>query len=307
MDLAMERICGAVFGRPHLYEPRKAETLIRALGPRITGHAVTIVNGAGPVDHTAFAGGRPSAGVLADRLGRVYDKYGYAPFDIVSNVAVIPVEGTLIQKGSWVGSNSGQTSYEGLQVQIERAARHSAIKGIVFEVDSFGGMINGAFETADAIRAASRAKPTIAILTDYAYSAGYLMASQARQIVMPEFGGAGSIGVVMMHADYSGNLEKEGIKVTFIHAGAHKVDGNPYAALPADVQAKWQAEVETARERFAATVGRGRGSRFTKAAALKTEAATFNAGEAVDMGLVDAIGDGRQAFAAFIKEVNRSS
>lgn len=307
MTVPFERICAALFDRPHLYHPSKAETMLRMLGPRLTGQHITIVNGGGEVDHVAFANGRPSAGVLGDRMGRAYDKRGISTFDVVDHVAIIPVEGTLVQKGAWIGQSSGETSYQGLITQAVRAERNPAIKGAVVEFDSFGGQVNGAFEAAAALRSLSKAKPTIAILTDYAYSAGYLLASQCRQIIAPEFGGAGSIGVVMMHADFSGNLEQEGIKVTFIHAGKHKVDGSPFLPLPVDLQTKWQGEVEAMRDRFAEVVGKGRGKRLTKAQALKTEATAFSSKEAADLGLIDAIGDGQEAFVAFIKEVNRSA
>lgn len=307
MTFPLDRICGQVFDQPLLYHPQKAETLARLLGPRLTGHSVSVINGDGMVDHVAFAGGRASAGVIGDRLGRAYDSKGLIPFDMVNGVAIIPVEGTLVHKGGYIGSSSGETSYQGLQVQIARAKSRNDVRGVVFEVDSFGGQGNGAFDTADAIRDLSKSKPTIAILTDFAYSAGYMMASQARQIVMPEFGGAGSIGVVMMHADFSGNLEQEGIKVTMIHAGKHKVDGNPYQPLPEFLVEKWRAECEVMRDRFAAVVAAGRGRRFSKAAALKTEAECFNADDARKLGLVDAVGNSQQAFDAFISEVNRNS
>lgn len=303
--LAFERICAQVFDQPLLYHPRKAETLARMMGPRLTGHPVTVVNGQGTVDHVAFADGRASMGVIGDRLGRAFDKHNVVPFQVVDGVAFIPIEGTLVYKGAWVGSFSGETSYQGLQTQIARAKARSDVKGVVFEVDSFGGQGNGAFDTADAIRDLSKAKPTISILTDFAYSAGYMLASQARQIVMPEFGGAGSIGVVMMHADFSEALEKDGIKVTFIHAGKHKVDGNSFQALPTELFERWQAECEAMRTRFAEVVGAGRGKRFTKAAALKTEADVYDAADALKLGLVDAVGKPQEAFEAFIKEVNK--
>lgn len=307
MSLAHERLCSMLFEQPHLYHPRKAETVVRMLGPRLTGFNVTVTNGDGGVDHVAFANGRPSAGIIGDRLGRAYDRAGVSTLYTVENVAIIPVEGTLVQKGGWIGSYSGESSYQGLQVQIAEARRRSDVKGIVFEVDSFGGMVNGCFETAAAIRALSAVKPTIAILTDFAYSAAYLLASQARQIVMPEFGGAGSIGTVMLHADFSANLEQEGIKVTFIQSGEHKTDGNPYEALPDGLLERWQMQVDTIRDRFAEAVGKGRGKRMTKAQALKTEAKFYRATDALDLGLVDAIGDGQEAFAAFTKEINRRS
>jgi signal peptide peptidase SppA len=300
-----DRICAHLFEQPLLYHPRKAETFLQVFGPRLTGCAVTIVNGEGTTDHVAFANGRPSAGVIGDRLGRAYDKAGVSPLYVVDNVAIIPIEGTLVQKGGWIGSYSGETSYQGLQVQIARAARREDVKGVVFEVDSYGGQVNGGFEAAAAIRQLSKEKPTISILTDYAYSGGYLLASQARQVVMPEFGGTGSIGVVMMHADFSGALEQEGIKVTMIHAGKHKVDGNRFMPLPASLQERWQGELEAMRDRFAAEVAQGRKGRLSKAAALKTEADAYVAADAERLGLVDAIGDGSEAFAAFLKEVNR--
>ncbi|MGR3576989.1 MAG: S49 family peptidase [Sagittula sp.] len=299
-----DRICAHLFDQPHLYHPRKAEAFVRMMGPRLTGYNITVVNGEGGVDHTAFANGRPSAGVIGDRMGRAYDRHGIVPFDMIGNVAIIPIEGTLVHKGAWVGSSSGETSYQGLRMQIARA-RRPEVKGVVFEVDSYGGMVNGGFEAAEDIRQLSKEKPTIAILTDFAYSAGYLLASQARQIVMPEFGGTGSIGVVIMHADFSGALEQDGIKVTFIHAGKHKVDGNRFAPLPPELREKWQAQVETMRDRFAGEVHKGRGKRMSKAGALATEADSFDSQDALRVGLVDAVGSAQEAFAAFVKEINR--
>ena len=305
--MSFSRICEELFEQPLAYHPRKAETFLKAFGERLTGHSVMIVNGEGQVDHTAFANGRLTAGIIGDRMGRHYDRAGVVPFDMVGDVAIIPIEGTLVRKGGWIGASSGETSYQGLQVQVARAARNEAVKGVVLEIDSYGGQVNGLFETAGMIATLSRAKPTIAILTDFAFSAGYALASQARQIIMPESGGVGSIGVLTMHADFSGNLEKQGIKVTLVHAGAHKVEGNPYEPLPAELKNRLQARVDTERERFAELVGKGRGRRLTKAQALKTEARAFDdAQEAMSAGLVDAIGDPHEAFAAFLKEINRS-
>ena len=302
-QLAYPRLCGQLFDTPLLYEPRKAEVALRAIGPQLTGQSVVVLNGTGGVDHTAFANGRPSAGVIGDGLGREMDQRRIAPFDMVDGVAVIPIEGTLVQKGGWIGAESGETSYQGLQTQIARAHRPD-VKGVVFEVDSFGGMVSGAFETAAMIAELSKAKPTIGIQTDYAFSAAYLLISQCRQIVAPKFGGSGNIGALLLHADYSGALGKEGIKVTIIKAGAHKADGNPYEALPAAQRARWQSQLDAVRDQFAAAVGKGRGSRMSKAKALKTEAQAYTAAEAHAIGLIDAVGDPQEAFAAFVKAVN---
>lgn len=309
MSLAFGHVAQRLFDTPLMYDERKAEAFLRGLGGRIAGTDVVIANSVGAIDHVAFQNGRPSAGKLGDRTGRIYQAAGVLPFYVIDSVAVIPIEGSLVHKGGWLGSNSGQTSYQGLQTQIaavRQAGKIGRIKGAVFEVDSFGGEVNGAFETAAAMAELSKEMPTISILTDFAYSAGYLLASQSRQIIMPEFGGAGSIGVIILHADYSEALEQSGIKVTIVRAGKNKANGNPYEPLPDDVLARWQQQAETMRGKFAETVAKGRRGKITKAKAMSTEADVFEASDALSIGLVDAIGDPSAAFDAFLKAVNRS-
>ena len=201
------------------------------------------------------------------------------------------------------GPYSGRTSYEGLQAQVLRAIRNPAIKGVVFEVDSFGGELAGAFETADLIARLSAEKPTLAVLTDHALSAGYLLASAARQIIMPEHGRAGSIGVVTLHADFSSALEQRGIKVTVLRAGAQKMAANPFEPLADGTIQRLLGDLEAARNTFAESVGRYRGNRFTSQAALATEALDYRGGEAVALGLADASGHALKAFDSFVRAI----
>lgn len=306
MTLAFAHIAQRVFDTPLMYDPRKAEAFVMGLGSRIAGAPVIITNGGNAVDHVAFQNGQPSAGRIGNAIDRVFTKANVLPFDMIDGVALIPIEGTLIHKGTFLGqSDSGQTSYEGLMSQIAIATRSPQVKSVVFEVDSFGGEVSGAFETAGMIASLSKVKPTIAILTDFAYSAAYLLASQTRQIIAPEFGGAGSIGVIMLHQDLSGYYQDQGVKITIIRSGKMKAEGSPYEALPAALLDKWQNQADQMRTRFAEFVGKGRGGRFSKTKALKTEAEAFDATESLAHGLIDAIGDPASAFEAFVKASNR--
>jgi len=209
-----------------------------------------------------------------------------------------------VHKGAYVGAYSGRTSYEGLQAQVLRAMHNPAVKGIVFEVDSFGGELAGAFETADLIARLSAEKPTLAILTDHALSAGYLLASAARQIIIPEHGRAGSIGVVTLHADFSAALDQRGIKVTVLRAGTHKMAANPFEPLADDTIQRLLGDLEATRTTFAESVGRYRGKRFTSQAALATEAQDYRGGDAVALGLADATGHALEAFESFAKAMD---
>lgn len=301
----MNRVGAHVFNVPLMVHPGKAAAMMAGLGVRLTGHPVE-VEGAAPLTHVAFSQGRPSLGVIGDRLGRAFDREGKKPYDMVGTVAVIPIEGTLVHKGAWVESDSGETSYQGLQTQVGRALQDPRVRGVVFEIDSSGGEVAGAFETAEMIAALSRAKPTLAILTEQAYSAGYLMAAAARSIVLPESGGAGSIGVITLHTDYSAALADRGLKVTILAAGAHKADGNPYEPLPEAVAARIITQLQALRESFAAHVVRYRGARLTFEQAMATEALDYMGAEAVRVGLADATAHPQETFQAFVSMINRA-
>ncbi len=308
MTFLMPELAGRIFEQPLMMHPAKAAAALMAIGGRIVEGGVEL-DGTLPVAHTAFDNGRPSMGRLSDVLGRSYDGEGRMPFEIVDKAAVIPVEGTLVHKGRYIGMSSGRTSYEGLQAQAIRVARAfggGQIKGAVFEVDSFGGEVAGAFETAALFRQLSALMPTMAILTDHALSAGYLLASAARQIVMPQHGRAGSIGVIRLHVDQSKAMEKNGVKVTVIAAGKHKAEGNPFEPLSEETFVKMKADVEASRVTFAEAVALGRGKRLDKAAALATEADDYSGSDAVCLGLADVVANGGEAFSAFLKEINRA-
>ncbi len=243
------------------------------------------------------------AGRLSDRVGAAYDQAGRLPYDRVGNVAVIPIEGSLVHKGAYVGQSSGVTSYQGIQTQIIRAARDPSVRGVVFEVDSFGGEVSGAFDTADMIAGLSKMKPTLAILTDHAASAGYLLAAPSRQIVIPPTGIAGSIGVITMHADLSRKLDNEGITVSILASGKHKADGHPAAPLAEDVRKETLGRLDGARQQFAEAVGRYRGNRLTASAAMATEAAVYTGADAVRAGLADVAASPAEAFAQFVQAI----
>jgi signal peptide peptidase SppA len=299
------RIAARAFNTPLLVEPTKAMAFLSGLGPRILGRHVDLAGGDGAPEHAAPLPARASIlpGGLLDE-GRLQ---GSAPYPVVDGIAVIEIAGVLIHRGSWIGQSSGQTSYEGIAAQIAAAADDPMVRGVALEIDSFGGEVAGVFDLADRIRATRKAKPVWAFVAEHAFSAGYTLASQADRILLPRTGAVGSIGVVVMHADLSGQLDQDGVRVSLIHSGRHKVDGNPYAPLPAEVRDDIQREIDVLRFLFAETVAAGRGKRLSHDAALATEAATYRGMDAVAAGLADEVTDLAGGFAAFRQLVARGS
>ncbi|NHQ74538.1 S49 family peptidase [Roseovarius gahaiensis] len=291
------RIAARAFNTPLLVEPTKAMAFLSGLGPRILGRRVELTEGSDATDGAASLPARASilAGSLTERL----QQHGNAPYPVVDGIAVIEISGVLIHRGGWIGQSSGQTSYEGIAAQIEAAASDPAVRAVALEIDSFGGEVAGVFDLADQIRALRRDKPVWAFVAEHAFSAGYALASQADRILLPRTGAVGSIGVVVMHADLSGQLDQDGVQVTMIHSGAHKVDGNPYEPLPDNVRNDIQREIDVLRFLFAETVAAGRAGRLSQEAALATEAATYRGTEAVNAGLADEVIDLTRGFARF--------
>ena len=291
------RIAARAFNTPLLVEPTKAMAFLSGLGPRILGRRVEMVDSDGASDGTAYLPARASilAGGLTERL----QQHGDTPYPVVDGIAVIEISGVLIHRGGWIGQSSGQTSYEGIAAQIEAAARDPSVRAVALEIDSFGGEVAGVFDLADQIRALRRNKPVWAFVAEHAFSAGYALASQADRILLPRTGSVGSIGVVVMHADLSGQLDQDGVRVTLIHSGQHKVDGNPYEPLPKTVRDDIQREIDVLRFLFAETVAAGRAGRLSQDAALATEAATYRGVDAVSAGLADEVIDLARGFAGF--------
>jgi ClpP class serine protease len=95
----------------------------------------------------------------------------------------------------------------------------------------------------------------------------------------------------------SAAMEKYGVKVTFIQAGEHKTDGNPYQELPKAVKDNIQANVDLSMDAFVALVVRNRG--MTEEAVRGTQAAIYRAKEAMSLGLVDAVEAPSKAIAAY--------
>lgn len=268
MTALLMNVAERVFGRPLLCMPEKVEVILAVLAGRLGVDEIEA-----PLDP------------LASRFaGRQSDR---GPYRITKEgIAVVPVIGTLVNRGAYIGASSGLTSYEGLSEQLKKADKDAEVRGIVLDIDSPGGEAAGTFEIAALIREIRERKRVVAVVNDMACSAAYAIASGAHEIHVTQTGIVGSIGVVLVHFDRSGEMEKAGIKPTIIHAGARKADGNPFGALPKAVKERLQSDVERMRELFIESVVAGRPK--LKADAIKaTEAGVFMGEAAVDIGLAD--------------------
>lgn len=274
-----------LFNTPLALHPQKAEVVMAALSDRF---GITQISRAGAWDFDEDE----------DFSRAAREDHGY---DNLEGIAVIPVHGTLVQKLGSLRPYSGMTGYDGIRHAFLSALADPDIKAICLDVESPGGEVAGCFDLVDEIYQARGIKPVHAILTECAYSAAYAIASAADRIVVPRTGGVGSIGVIVMHVDWSQQLQKDGLKVTIITYGDRKAETNPYVPLSDAARESLQAEVDAMGKLFVDTVARNRG--ISDDVIRKTQAACFMALEGVRLGLADAVAAPDAAFNELMKLV----
>ena len=273
------RLSDRLLNTPLLIHPAKAQIILGALSGRIGLDADLF-----SLDETAEA---PEANRFTGSARR--SDGSASMMRIVDGVAIIPVLDTLVNRGAWLDSRSGLTSYEGIAAQLRAAGQDPEVRSVLLDISSPGGEAAGMAGLADLIRSVRQTKPVTAFVNDMAASAAFGIASAASEIVISPTSILGSIGVVMLHADRSGELAAQGVKPTLIFAGSHKVDGNPFEPLSDAVRADLQASVDAHYRQFLDTVAAGRGRKLTADMARATEARTFIGVDAVRLGLADRI------------------
>lgn len=226
----------------------------------------------------------------------------FRPYSVVDGILRIPVEGVLINNFDCTVWGM-ITGYQYVDRAFQRGMADPDVKGIALVINSPGGEVSGNFDLVDKMFLSRQGKPVAAFANEHAYSAAYSIATVAEpgSLSMTRTGGVGSIGVVTSHVDASKYYERMGRKITYIHAGKHKVDGNSTEPLSKETKDRIQARVDSLMSIFVATVARNRG--LSEEAVRKTEALTYGAEEAVALGLADKVQPFEDAVAAFAASI----
>ena len=282
-------IASRVLNTPLLLEPSYARTFFSALSTQLNINSLVDAEG------TQLTGEKIRMPAASFSKGRDRER----PYEIVDGVAVVPVSGSLTHKLGSLRPYSGMTGYDGIIAQVSLAMGDPEVKGVFLDCDTPGGEVAGCFDTARQLRdmANQAGKPLWSLAYDMHCSAGMALASASSRRLITQTGVAGSVGVVMAHADQSQHMQEQGIKVTLIHSGAHKVDGNPYQSLSKDALASFQASTDQLRLEFAQLVADHIG--LSVDAVLATEAQVYRGQEAVDVGFADSVVNGHEAIAEF--------
>ncbi len=296
-----------LFNTPLAVLPSTAAIVLGVVGPRFDVSQLLMHAGGEQLDigelELRAANARASIDAQRPADQRRADLTASDVLDVQDGVAHINVRGELIaENGGGVSPSSGFTGYDAIAAAWGFAQRDTNVRGTIVDIDCPGGEVTDLMELCARMMADRGKKPSRAIIRGVGTSAAYAIAACCDEITVQDLGYAGSIGVITMHADFSGQLEQAGIKVTLIHAGAHKADGNPFEALPDAVRASIQTDIDHAYGRFVAHVATARG--MTDAAVRATEARVYRGEEAVKAGLADKVMGWADSQAEFVASVN---
>lgn len=230
---------------------------------------------------------------------------GYA---LVEGVAIIDIDGVMTPDGyyDW-WSDCWYGGYAQISEALEAALADTRVRAILLRVNSPGGLVDGCFDLAKQILAGREIKPIWAHCR-MACSAAYALASAATRILAPAEADIGSIGVLIMHYDFTQMYAEWGIKVEAIQSGERKTDGAEWKPLSDDARAHLASVVSQVAKSFIATVVAGRG--LTEDAVKAQQARWFLAQHddpqqsALGLGLIDDIANERATFAALIQSLS---
>ncbi|MGB6384207.1 MAG: S49 family peptidase [Terriglobales bacterium] len=193
----------------------------------------------------------------------------------------------VLGSGDWFSD----CDYSDIRADVKRALADPGTKTIDLLIDSPGGSVLGLPETADVIHRANKTKPVRAYITGIAASAAYWLASQASTITLTPSGEVGSVGVLDLHADISKALDNQGVKITAVTAGPHKVERAPFTPLSDEAKAHMQTGVDAWYGDFLSAIRRGRGIR-AHAGSTFGGGRMLRAPDALVSGMIDFVNGG---------------
>lgn len=278
-ETTYQRIADAVFSAPWAITPEKHEVICALIQDKVMGAAIA---------KTDFVLSESSPTLTAD------------------GVQVIPIRGTISKRMNLLSAFSGGASTELVGASVKEALDNSDVKAIVLDMDTNGGTVDGTDALGDLIFNARGKKPIVTFADGSLFSAGVWIGSAADKIVLPVTGGVGSIGVLTSHIDRSGADAKKGFVRTTISAGSQKAIGNSNAPLSDSARSIIQSQIDFIYSIFIGKVARNRGV-SKKAALAMADGKVFLGQQALDIGLVDQIGERADAIALASSLVNNES
>jgi protease IV len=230
----------------------------------------------------------------------------------VAIVAVVGAGLAFSNRGAITGGPGGgiaRVNIEGLirssRPRSEALTRlaESNVKAVIVHINSPGGTVAGSEELHESLLKVKAKKPMVVVVNGLAASGGYIAAMASDRIVAQQSAIVGSIGVIFQYPNVSELLKTIGVQVETIKSSPLKAAPSGYEPTSPEARAAVESIVRDSFDWFKGLV---RDRRHLDDALLQkvADGRVFTGRQAVDLKLIDGLGDEQAAIDWLAKEKN---
>lgn len=213
-------------------------------------------------------------------------------------IAIIDIQGVLYNSTPKGFFKAGENPLAGLHERLKRAANDSSVKAIILRLNTPGGTVTASDAMYREVMRFKKqtGKPVIILMMDVAASGGYYIACAGDHIVAYPSTITGSIGVIMQLVSIDGLLSRVGVDATAITSGKNKDIASPFKKMTPEQRQILQDMVNDFYSSFRGLVKNARPKIPTEKLDTATDGRIFTGKQALQIGLVDELGDLHDAY-----------
>lgn len=210
-----------------------------------------------------------------------------------ARIGIITARGAIVSGKGGVG----QIGSAGLLAQIDRARKDDDLKAVVLRINSGGGSAFASEQIRQGLLQLQKSgKKLVVSMGAAAASGAYWLSANADHIVAAPSTLTGSIGIFGAAPTFEDSLARIGVHGDGVAVGGDALPPNLATGIDAGDEAAIQMGVEQGYRRFLEIVAEGRKMDAAEVARI-AEGRVWDGATALDLGLVDSLGDLEEAVA----------
>lgn len=180
--------------------------------------------------------------------------------------------------------------------KLNEIAEDDSVKAVILRINTPGGTVVGGESLYLAIKKIRERKPVVAVMSDMATSAGYLIALGSDHIIARNGTLTGSIGVLLQSAEITELAQKLGIGLISVKSAPLKGTPSPFEKMTPEATVAAQSLIDSFYRIFVDIVSRERKIPLEQVLVL-ADGRVYTGTQAHDVQLVDEIGGEDEAIA----------
>ncbi|HWR84249.1 MAG TPA: signal peptide peptidase SppA [Candidatus Deferrimicrobium sp.] len=212
----------------------------------------------------------------------------------VPKIAVVVAEGDIAGNTASVFGGGDDVTPAVMERAFTVARRAPDVRGIVFRINSPGGLALAGEEIYRSVRRAGEEKPIVVSMANVAASGGYYVAMPCRKLFSNPATITGSVGIYGGKIDMSGLYEKIALTKELFTRGRFAGMLSTIRPFTDDERAKYFSHMQAFYDHFIQLVAENRGLKTDSVRAL-SEGRVWTGREALSHGLIDELGGLKQS------------